>query len=171
MLKYIHLKDIFLSDEVNVNWKFLSSEEMIKKGDNKDNLSSAVNMRISILENSGFISRPLQGLNTFMGYHAFIYPNGIVILEKFWNEIEAINPSLDSATFIISIDEFIELSKRTGILITEYMKTLPSVKRVFHTSVNNWQRILYDAINGKYRLEDAINFINNIQTEEVKHDK
>ena len=51
------------------------------------------------------------------------------------------------------------------------MKTLPNVKRVFHSSVNNWQRVLYDEINGKYLLEDALNFINSIQSDEVKYDK
>lgn len=162
---------VLTSDEVKVNWNFLAPGEMIKKGNSEDNLSSVVNMRINILENSGYISRPLQGLNTFMGYYAFIYPNGIVLLEKFWNEIEAINPSLDSATFIITIDEFIELSKKTGISLIEYMKTLPNVKRVFHSSVNNWQRVLYDEINGKYLLEDALNFINSIQSDGVKYDK
>lgn len=159
------------SDDVKVNWNFLTQDESIKKGNANTDLIHQVNMRINILENSGFIGKPLKGLNTFMGYYAFIYPNGLVIIEKFWEDIEGMNPSLNSGTYIISVDDFIELSKKSGISIVEYMKTLTNVKRIFHTSINNWQRNLYDAINGKYRLEDAINFINSMQTDEVKHDK
>lgn len=159
------------SGDVKVNWNFLNQDESIKKGNANTDLIHQVNMRINILENSGFIGKPLKGLNTFMGYYAFIYPNGLVIIEKFWEDIEGINPSLNSGTYIICIDDFIELSKKSGISIVEYMKTLTNVKRIFHTSINNWQRNLYDTINGKYRLEDAINFINSMQTDEVKYDK
>ena len=170
MDKLSKLKD----DSIKVNWQFLDIGEFIKKGHGNinDNLNiQNVNMRISILENSGYIARPLQGLNLFMGYYAFIYQNGLVIIEKFWDDIDIINPSLNSATYVINIDEFIELSKLEDVSLADYMKTLPNVKRIFHTSINNWQRNLFDMINGKYNLDDALNFINTIQSDEVKYDK
>ena len=163
-------------EDIKVNWDFLPSGEGIKKGvskntrgisknkKDKDELINEINMRISILENSGFIGRPIRGLDTFSGYYAFIYPNGKVILEKFWKNESTLNPSVGNATYVMDIDNFIEMSKISRIDLIEYMKTLPEigVKRIFHTSINNWQRNLFDAINGTYRIEDAIDFINSL---------
>lgn len=174
------------SEETKVNWEFLPEGERIKKFEiinskkrvktiehNKDELVNEVNMRISILENSGFIGRPVKGLDTFKGYYAFIYPNGKVILEKFWENEETLNPAVGTATYVMTIDNFIEMSKISRINLIEYIKTLPEIgiKRIFHTTINNWQRNLYNEINGTYRLEDAIDFINSLKTGEVLNDK
>ena len=129
-------------------------------------------MRISILENSGYMGTPVKGLDTFSGYFAFIYPNGKVILEKFWEDEECLKPAVGYATYVMQIDNFIELSKKSKIELIEYIKTIPEigVKRIFHTSINNWQRNLNNEIEGTYRLEDAIEFINGLKTGDKKHE-
>lgn len=165
-------------EDTKVNWEFLPEGEEIKRSEkkstkkvssskvkDKEELIQEINMRINILENSGFIGRPVKGLNTFSGYYAFIYPNGKVILEKFWESENTLNPAVNSATYVMTIDNFIEMSKISRINLIEYIKTLPEigVKRIFHTNINNWQRNLYDKINGTYRIEDAIDFINSLK--------
>lgn len=172
-------------EEARVNWQFLPKGEGIKRGSierrqesssDKDKTLELViketNMRIAILENSGFIGTPVRGLDTFTGYFAFIYPNGKVILEKFWENEEKTIPTQNCATYVMNIDNFIELSKLSKTILIEYMKTLPEigVKRIFHTSINNWQRNLYQEINGTYRLEDAIDFINSLRSGELKNE-
>ncbi len=169
---------LLYSDDVKVNWEFLKEGEKIKKGGSESKKTSTTpikkdinelvretNLRIGILEDSGFIGRPVKGLNTFNGYYAFIYASGVVILEKFWNNESELTPAVGNATYVMNIDNFIELSKLSKTDLIEYMKTLPEigVKRIFHTTINNWQKNLYKEINGSYRLEDAIEFINGLK--------
>ena len=171
------------TEDTKVNWDFLPKGEGIKKGTitkndsqstsrDKEALVEEVNMRISIMENSGSLSRPIKGLNTFSGYYAFVYPNGKVILEKFWENEENLTPAVGCATYVMDIDNFVEMSKISRINLVEYIKTLPEigVKRIFHMSVNNWQRNLYNEINGTYRIEDAIEFINGLNNGVKKND-
>lgn len=169
---------LLYSEEAQLNWEFLPAGESIKKGNgnkntniinnvekkNRDELIEEVNMRISILENSGFIGRPIQGLNKFEGFYAFIYPNGKVILEKFWENITNETPARNTATYVMNIDNFIEMSKVSRIDLVMFIKENPNIgiKRIFHTTINNWQRNLFNEINGTYRLEDAIDFINGL---------
>ena len=130
-------------------------------------------MRISILENSGYVGRPIKGLNTFSGYYAFVYQSGVVVLEKFWNDEEKMIPATFNATYVMNIDNFIEMSKVSKLTLIEYIKTLPEigVKRIFHTNINNWHRNLYNEINGSYRLEDVISFIASLQTEVIQNEQ
>lgn len=172
---------LLYQSDVKVNWEFLKTGEKIIKGPvtksntsinenkkNKEDLINEINMRISILENSGFIGRPIQGLDKFNGFYAFIYPNGKVILEKFWENIDNITPARGTATYVMNIDNFIEMSKVARIDLVSYIKDNPNcgIKRIFHTSINNWQRNLFNEINGTYRLEDAIEFINGLSVGE-----
>lgn len=177
---------LIYSDETKVNWQFLPEGTRITKytGDVKINsnrksgtkdletLMAEVNMRIEILENSGYIGTPIQGLDTFNGYYAFIYPNGTVILEKFWEDENKLKPAVNEATYVMNIDNFLEMSKISKLNLIEYIRTLPNVgvKRIFHTSINNWQKNLYKEINGSYRLEDAISFIASLKSEELNHE-
>lgn len=146
-------KDISLMEKINElhkqsNWIFLNKSERIKKSNNKD-----INLRINILENSGYIGRPLVNNDNY----AFIYENELVIIENF-NELE------HHATYIMNIDDFIKLSKESNIKIIDFVKEKEiKIKRIFHTNINNWQRNLFDEINGTYLLEDALNFINSIK--------
>ena len=175
-IEFVEKINMLYSESTKVNWEFLPQGEGVKKGSTRiskndsisnkkdqDILISETNMRIGILENSGYIGNVVKGLNSFAGYYAFIYPNGKVILEKFWENEN--RPAIGCATYVMTIDNFIEMSKKKKIDLISYMRELPElgVKRIFHTSINNWQRNLYNEINGSYRLEDAIDFINNLK--------
>ena len=151
------------NDDINVNWKSLLAEEKIPKSmlDTKD--IKDVNMRIDILNHSGFVSKPLKGLNNLNGYYAFIYPNGVIVLEKFWEDNECNIPAQGYCSYVMNIDNFTEMSKTPNIVLDEYFKTLSNdlFRRIYHTSINNWQRNIYNEINGTYRLEDALQFMHS----------
>lgn len=145
-------KDIIFMEKINKLhnskiWKVLDNNEEIPKGNDKE-----LNLRINVLRNSGYIGRPMY----YNNYYAFIYSNNIVIIEKIDNIV-------DSSTFVINIDEFIELSNIDNIDISEYFKNKDIfVKRIFHSNINNWHRNLYNEINGTYIIKDALEFIDNI---------
>ena len=89
--------------------------------------------------------------------YAFIYESGIVIIENFKENDKTL------PTIVMPIDKFLELSNLKNVLLVDFVKSADvGIKRIFHTSINNWQRNLFDEINGTYELEDAINFINEI---------
>lgn len=179
--KDIHLMEklaMLYGQDTQANWEFLPEGVGIRKESNnktsenekivnkdKVKLIEEVNMRINILENSGFIGRPIHGLNKFEGFYAFVYSNGKVILEKFWENISNETPAKNTATYVMNIDNFIEMSKISRIDLVMFIKEHPDmgIKRIFHTSINNWQRNLFNEINGTYRLEEAIGFINGLK--------
>lgn len=168
--------------QTNVNWEMLPKGKGIKRGEISSNRESSsndkssviadVNERINIIEQSGFIGTPIRGLNTFNGYYAFVYPSGIVVLEKFWENEENLTPATGCATYIMNIDNFIEMSKHSRTTLIEYMRILPdiAVKRIFHTTNDNWKQNFFKEIEGTYRLDDAINFLNNLRNGELKHE-
>ncbi len=174
------------TDDVFVNWEFLPKGTVIKKTSSdsrvvskesidKDALRAEVNKRITFLENSGIIGTPIKGKNTFNGYYAFVYSNGKVILEKFWENEETMNPATKAATYVMTIENFVEMSKLPKPNLIEFMQTLPNIdmKRIFHTSYAFWERCLCNeiALETKYHLEDAIEFINSLKNGELKNEQ
>ncbi len=170
-------------EDTRINWELLPKGEREKKEKNneikplKDNNFksvdvSVVNKRIEFLEGTGYVGK-LKGLNTFTGYYGYVYSNGTVILEKFWEDEECIRPAINCATYIMNIDNFITMSKIAKINLIEYIKTLPEigVKRLYHSNISNWERNIYKEINGAYRLEDAIEFINSLKSEGLNREQ
>ena len=165
-----------MEDDTRINWELLPKGEGEKKEKSREpkQLSETpvknvdgddVTKRIDFLENTGYVGK-LKGLNTFTGYYGYVYPNGTVILEKFWEDEESLRPAINYATYIMNIDNFITMSKISRINLVEYIRTLPEigVKRLYHSSISNWEKNIYKEINGAYRLEDAIEFINNLKS-------
>lgn len=163
-------------EDTRINWELLPKGEGEKKDksglpkqDGETQTKSIevedVLKRIDFIENTGFIGK-LKGINTFTGYYAYVYPNGNVILEKFWEDEEEIRPAVYCATYIMNIDNFVSMSKISKINLVEYIKTLPElgVKRLYHSNIANWEKNIYKEINGAYRLEDAMEFINGLKS-------
>lgn len=178
-----------LNSQIELNWEFLPKGDGVKTGfsnsevrkelieknkkpKTREELVAFTNLRIELMNNSGYLAI-IKGTNTFDGYYAYIYPNGSVILEKFWrNEAEMI-PVDEEATYVMNIDNFIEMSKKTKITLIEYIRTLPEVgvKRIYHTTINNWWRNVEKVIKGTtYDLETVIAFINNLNNGERKNE-
>ena len=83
-----------------------------------------------------------------------------------------LTPAVGNATYVFTIDNFLNMSKTPNVNLVEYVKTLPEMgtKRIFHTSINNWHRNLYNEINENYRVEDAIEYINSLDSGGKTHE-
>ena len=169
-------------EDTRINWELLpkgEGEKLNKNSNQKIGSSTSkvvdeddVTKRIDFLENTGYVGK-LKGLNTFTGYYGYVYPNGTVILEKFWEDEESIRPAVNYATYVMNIDNFIDMSKISRINLVEYIRTLPEigVKRLYHSNIANWERNIYKEINGIYRLEDAVEFINSLKSGGITHEQ
>ncbi len=170
-----------LENDVSVNWQFLPKGSSIEKRiDNKESsfkisnpleeeqLVKEVNQRIDFMMESGFVGTPIEGSNSFTGYYAFIYSNGIVILEKFWQN-DKLKPARENATYVMNIDNFIEMSKMTKTSLISYMQLIKNsnIKRIFHDNFANWHNAILKEINSrtKYNINDAVSFIDKLRGE------
>lgn len=66
--------------------------------------------KMRFFENSGYMHR-VFGINEFNGYIAFIYPNGEVIMEKFFNDYAKCIPTINEAIYNVKVADFETLSK------------------------------------------------------------
>ncbi len=180
MAKFNHLYD----QDISLNWEFLPEGVRIPKGEyqkapkgnaskkSRDELIKEVNERIVTLENSGFVGRPFKGLSQgFNGYYAFFYPNGVVILEMFWEKENV--PAVGRATYVMNIDNFLEMSKMPKIDLVSYIKTVPNCKRLYHTSFEFWQTGVYEAINNpnmNEKIATVVEFMNSLESEKLEHE-
>ncbi len=152
-IKYANIKlmqkwERLFDDDILKNWEFIYKGEKIPKTSKNRN----INLRINILENSGYMGNPMRGINMYKDYYAFVYANGEVILEYIGDN------DLLPPTYVIKIDDFIKMSSNGNKPVREYVKDIPedNMRRIFHTSLNNWQRVLYSEITDK---EDNIDKI------------
>ena len=97
-----------------------------------------------------FHYRTVEGKNTFDGYIAFIYPNGKVILERFFEKrkdnLEVI--AKDQAIYVMNIDEFYSLTNLSkSTIIRDKL-----CKRYIHKG--NWKDKILKEIKEKGKLPD-----------------
>lgn len=122
------------------------------------------------LQNSGWLYR-VHGIKEFEGYEGFIYPNGHVIFEKFYENIETKEVSLYSATYIMNIYNFIELSKLNKREIINIINSPnnPGVRRVYHTkNINTWISKVNNYIIGSYN-DNVIDHVNGLIETGILH--
>ena len=58
------------------------------------------------LENSSYLFR-LEGINEFEGYQGYLYPNGTVIFEKYYDNIKTKKVASGSATYVMNLNNFV----------------------------------------------------------------
>ena len=82
--------------------------------------------------------KTVRGINNFDGYIGYIYDNGIVVFEKFYKDYETRTPVDEGATYVMTFENFVEMSQKTKTEIMEYIKTSgDGVRRIYHSS--EWQ--------------------------------
>ena len=122
----------------------------------------------------------LVGINTFTGYTAYMYSNGVVILEKLYKRIDTKNgreiivPAKDEAIYVMNYSEFIDLSQYTKPELMQEITDFqnPNVKRIYHTPNGSWKEKVDKLINGSgygdldYELFDQI--ISNLSDSKPK---
>jgi len=162
-----------LAQKIKLNW------EMIPKG-NKVSLSnyqSGVKTRVVssdddkqaklkkdydlVEEKMQFFSNTtplfeLTGIDTFEGYSAYMYSNGVVVFEKFFKQSgnkkgkSMMVPVSGEAIYVMNFQEFADLSKYTKVELIQEIHDFnnPDVKRIYHTPNGSWKNKVNKIITG-----------------------
>lgn len=102
------------------------------------------------LENSVYLFS-LEGINEFEGYQGYLYPNGTVVFEKYYDNIKTKKIASGSATYVMKLDNFVEVSKLTkSEIISKINKgEIQGVRRIFHREdMDRWKSEITQAITG-----------------------
>lgn len=187
--KIEELKDIDASRELAVGWDFVPKGELLepreksisssgrsfKKVDlvSREERLEEVLKRQQFLDNTPYIYKA-QGKNKFDGYVAYIYGNGYVLFEKFYENLKTMLPSKSNATYVMTTDNFVEMSKLSKTEIIEYIKDgNTDVARKNHTS--SWENNILNIINSSFYSKEIVDKIDRLITlgkiEERKLDK
>ncbi len=96
----------------------------------------------------------IKGKQTFDGYVGYIYSNSLVILERYYKDVEETKLTENEAIYILRMQDFYELSKHSKL----YLMASPLCKRVYHRGL--WQERVLEYINKK---ENTINPVEDTQ--------
>ncbi len=114
----------------------------------------------------------LTGFDTFTGYTAYMYQNGVVVFEKFFKQIgkkerKFMIPVNGEAIYAMNFQEFADLSKYTKIELIQEISTFhnPNVKRILHTQNGSWKNRLDIIINGEGYQQLDLEQINTLASE------
>lgn len=91
----------------------------------------------------------VQGKNTFDGYIGFIYTNGKVVLDKFYEKASTGKLADGEAIYIMDISDFYRLSQFPKSTLIKDER----VKRIYHTT--DWQGKVDKIINNKENISNT----------------
>lgn len=103
------------------------------------------------------------GSDDFDGYVIYIYPNGLVVLDKLYKDYLSMIPCIDEAIYYMSIEEFEKLNG----LDKQELLTNSNVKRMYHN--DTWEKRLKEKIENpdlyKYQKEDVKRLLKKYKNE------
>ena len=103
----------------------------------------------------------IKGKNTFDGYVGYIYSNGIVVLEKFYDNVKTGRIAENEAIYIINMKDFYELSQYSKThLISNHL-----CRRVIHGK--GWQDRVLKHINKETNKDPSIETTKLIEDKKV----
>lgn len=165
LLEVEEFMDEFLK-ELSANWEFLpqGSDELEKKvfENIRKSTKNTTGEKLThdelvelYLEKKNFYDGTdpyyrIQGKNTFDGYIGFIYSNGKVVLDKFYDNMNTGKVTYGSAIYIMGLDEFYELSHHSKSYLIENQSCL----RIIHKG--DWKEKVMMAINNKDKQIDTV---------------
>ncbi len=91
----------------------------------------------------------IKGKQTFDGYIGYIYSNSLVVLERYYKDVEETKLIENEAIYILRMQDFYELSKHSKI----YLMASPLCKRVYHRG--QWQERVLNYIRKDIALNPA----------------
>lgn len=118
----------------------------------------------AFFENSGYVYK-FYGRNTFDGYVAYIYENGEVLMEKFFNDYAQCIPSSGEAIYNVKVADFETLSKLTKTTLMKESKC----KRIIHSG--SWEertQAILDRPTTTETKEEVKKMILSIQTKKTE---
>ena len=157
-----------------VSWKlFKKGEQENKEGNTNtivthikkeektiDQKNAELRERLNFFESSPYLYQ-IEGINHFEGYLGYIYPNNLVIFERFYQNLTTFELADNHATYIMNLNNFIEMSKLSRLEIIKYIKEgNRDVSRKYHTS--SWKKKMTAVIEGKGYDIDTIQTIDEL---------
>jgi len=156
-------------DKIEAERALLASWKIIPKGARQESESENLNPRQQekfsleehektrrmvigreFLEASDYVFR-LEGLNAFEGYIGYIYRNGSVVFEKYYENVDTRRVASGNATYVMNLDNFVEVSKLSKMEIISKLNSgeITGVKRIFHrVNMDRWKSEVTQAITG-----------------------
>lgn len=153
--------DEYLKD-LSVSWELLPDEKYLSKNSKEQDMYEKHRDINKDLENEYelFMSKRMfydssnpmfriKGKNTFSGYIGFIYANGKVILDRFYQSAKKGSIAKGAAAYIMNLEDFYEMSKLTkSIIIRNNL-----CRRIVHKG--NWQDLLMEEITAICDVEEV----------------
>ncbi len=121
--------DRVVIESLNKKYNYLSPQEREKKILER---YSIYERKIKFYENSGYIYK-IYGCNAFDGYIAYIYPNGEILMEKFFNDKANCIPTINEAIYNVQVPDFERLSKLSKTTLIKEK----GCRRIIHSG--NWE--------------------------------
>lgn len=131
--------------------------------------------KIEYFKNSGYLFE-LSGINTFEGYQAYMYSNGVVVFEKFFKNVLGkgkqikLVPVTGEAIYAMNFREFADLSKYSKTELIQEMVDFNNtdVDRINHTSNGSWKNRVNKIINGSGYGGLDLDVVNDLSKDLVK---
>lgn len=189
-LELMHqIDDLIRSKELKASWNFIRNGKLDDKNDVKSDHQSPVKPpkyenkakkknykksreeliqdaveRLTYLDSTRYLYK-IHGKNNFDGYVGYIYENGSVIFEKFYCSQNSLKPALENATYVMSLSNFVEMSRKTKTEIISYIKSgATELRRIYHTST--WYTRIEQVINSKTYNQETIDRIERLINED-----
>ena len=175
-------RELIKEDDENIikaDWDILSpgeKEETIAapRRTNSSNSSETTKKRIDedeilyrryIFQQTEYLKQ-IVGREKFKGYVGYIYENGLVIFEKFYEEGGKVAQM--QATYVMNYKNFIEFTQLTKPEILEYIKNTDNqdVMRLYHTK--NWADRLASVIGSVDKTMESQVFVETLASGDVR---
>ena len=145
-------------DTLKASWEFIKKGEKDeyttrsrkfssnKKYVDSESLEVKAYGRLEFFESTNYAAK-IVGIDKFDGYIGYIYNDGTVIFEKFFDDMEKRRPTRDgNATYVMNIYNFTEFSKLSKPEIINYIKNNDdgNIIRKYHTK--NWENNIKEII-------------------------
>ena len=114
--------------------------------------------RKMVFERTSYIYS-IVGRDKFAGYVGYMYENGLVIFEKFYDDAEKTKISQSNATYIMTYEKFLNFTKMSKPEIIAAIKSADNdkLRRLYHSK--NWEVRLKRIVSGIDYSPEAVMFI------------
>ncbi len=162
--------------ELAAEWEFIPKGTVVETspiGTSSSNISTPIPEDEQIrrmligrryLENSKYLFK-IYGVNKFKGYIGYIYPNETVIFEKYYENDNTKKVAHSSATYVMNLYNFMEMSKLSKMEIIQMMRNDAGIKikRIYHRKdMDKWKSQIAQAISGDDYNEAVISYIDSL---------
>lgn len=167
-VKYRYGEDL---ETLSASWEFIKkgetdkvqevrSRDINESTERRTREPADIAYRMEMFQRTDYV-RKIVGTGKFSGYVGYIYPNGCVAFEKFYDEFN--RPIVESnATYFMNIKNFRYFSSLDKQEIMEYIDSTenPDVRRKYHSK--NWWHNCMKIIEGDYYTEDMKEEVDNL---------